>query len=354
MAAIEPCRTLPRGDQPVPVHAPMARTTRLTISVGVALATPDTDFSVAVLAGRPPALCRQGARPQPHRIAGHSLRRLSGRRIAMHLCEKTRTTPAYFARTAAVPSSPDYHPVLAICPGRAGACRFHSRPDRVRLRACRRSGDQRRARPASRPSPSWRWRMSRPPCRYLPPAFRRCDWSTVSARGVRRPLPRCPSAPIILAHSDPVVLRWGLSATVLLMLALLMSGWRYRGAPRAPVSDSGRGDRRTVLGRRRHSRPADRHLLDVGPGRKIGPARQSDQLFRLLPASAASWPIPSPACSPRRSSSRPSSPMPVYGFATWLGARAHPHTPEARVPGHRLRIDRPVGDYRPAGARSDP
>jgi len=34
-----------------------------------------------------------------------------------------------------------------------------------------------------------------------------------------------------LTHSDPLLVRWFLVATIIPMLALLMSGWRYRGHP---------------------------------------------------------------------------------------------------------------------------
>lgn len=37
----------------------------------------------------------------------------------------------------------------------------------------------------------------------------------------------------ILAHADPVALRWTLSALVLAAVAVLASGWRYRGRPSA-------------------------------------------------------------------------------------------------------------------------
>lgn len=39
----------------------------------------------------------------------------------------------------------------------------------------------------------------------------------------------------ILAQSDPVALRWGLTGLVLVAVAILASGWRYRGAGSVPV-----------------------------------------------------------------------------------------------------------------------
>jgi uncharacterized membrane protein YfcA len=40
----------------------------------------------------------------------------------------------------------------------------------------------------------------------------------------------------VLTYSDPVWLRWGIAALVLAVVAVLASGWRYRGEPRLPVT----------------------------------------------------------------------------------------------------------------------
>lgn len=40
----------------------------------------------------------------------------------------------------------------------------------------------------------------------------------------------------LLTRSDPVMLRWAIAAASLSLLALLMSGWRYRGRPAAPLT----------------------------------------------------------------------------------------------------------------------
>ncbi len=69
----------------------------------------------------------------------------------------------------------------------------------------------------------------------LPPAFRRADWPTVLPAGLAAVL-TVPLGAAILTHGDPVTLRWALSGIVVLMLMLLMSGWRYQGRPKALVS----------------------------------------------------------------------------------------------------------------------
>ena len=45
-----------------------------------------------------------------------------------------------------------------------------------------------------------------------------------------------PLGVLALKHLDPVVLRWGISGLTIAMLALLMSGWRYHGQPRRPLT----------------------------------------------------------------------------------------------------------------------
>ncbi len=45
-----------------------------------------------------------------------------------------------------------------------------------------------------------------------------------------------PFGAYVLVHANPLHLRWALTVVVLIMLAVLMSGWRYRGTPTAPVS----------------------------------------------------------------------------------------------------------------------
>lgn len=45
-----------------------------------------------------------------------------------------------------------------------------------------------------------------------------------------------PLGVLALKHLDPVVLRWGISGLTVGMLALLVSGWRYHGAPKPPIT----------------------------------------------------------------------------------------------------------------------
>src|SRR5262249_29194141 len=40
-----------------------------------------------------------------------------------------------------------------------------------------------------------------------------------------------PTGTFVLTRTDPVTIRWMIAALVIVMLALLMSGWRYHGRP---------------------------------------------------------------------------------------------------------------------------
>src|ERR1044072_6750138 len=44
-----------------------------------------------------------------------------------------------------------------------------------------------------------------------------------------------PIGALALVFADPVVLRWIISALVLMLLAVLASGWRYHGRPPLPL-----------------------------------------------------------------------------------------------------------------------
>ena len=45
-----------------------------------------------------------------------------------------------------------------------------------------------------------------------------------------------PFGSLVLAHADPVALRWGLTALVLAAVLVLASGWRYRGPDSVPLT----------------------------------------------------------------------------------------------------------------------
>lgn len=69
----------------------------------------------------------------------------------------------------------------------------------------------------------------------VPPAVRKCHWPTVLPTAIGA-LCIVPLGAWVLINSDVLVLRWGIPILILGMLVLLLSGWRYHGAPKWPTS----------------------------------------------------------------------------------------------------------------------
>ena len=70
---------------------------------------------------------------------------------------------------------------------------------------------------------------------FLPGAWRYAARREVTAMAAGAIL-AVPIGSLILAHSDPVALRWGLTVLVLVAVAVLASGWRYRGRDSVPLT----------------------------------------------------------------------------------------------------------------------
>ena len=64
--------------------------------------------------------------------------------------------------------------------------------------------------------------------------FPRCNWREVAPVTIVAAL-LAPVGSLALIFADPIVLRWGISVLVLVLLAVLASGWRYHGRPTLPV-----------------------------------------------------------------------------------------------------------------------
>jgi uncharacterized membrane protein YfcA len=69
----------------------------------------------------------------------------------------------------------------------------------------------------------------------VPGAFRKADRREVSVMAIGA-LVGVPLGTAVLTHLDPLVLRWGIVVLVFALLILLISGWRYRGRPKAPLT----------------------------------------------------------------------------------------------------------------------
>ena len=65
--------------------------------------------------------------------------------------------------------------------------------------------------------------------------FPRCNWREVGPITIAAAL-AAPFGAMALVLVDPIVLRWIICALVLYLLAVLVSGWRYRGRPTLPVT----------------------------------------------------------------------------------------------------------------------
>ena len=70
---------------------------------------------------------------------------------------------------------------------------------------------------------------------FIPDAYRKADKREVSIMGVGAAI-GIPLGTLILVRLDALTIRWAIVVLATTMLTLLISGWRYRGRPTAPLS----------------------------------------------------------------------------------------------------------------------
>jgi uncharacterized protein len=70
---------------------------------------------------------------------------------------------------------------------------------------------------------------------FVPPAVRLANKREVALMAIGAVI-GVPIGVYLLSQLDPLVIRWSIVAIVVLTLSLLMSGWRYHGKPKAPVT----------------------------------------------------------------------------------------------------------------------
>jgi uncharacterized membrane protein YfcA len=70
---------------------------------------------------------------------------------------------------------------------------------------------------------------------FIPNAYAQADKREVGIMGMGAAI-GIPFGTLVLVRADPLHLRWAIVVLATLMLALLMSGWRYRGRPTAPLT----------------------------------------------------------------------------------------------------------------------
>jgi uncharacterized membrane protein YfcA len=70
---------------------------------------------------------------------------------------------------------------------------------------------------------------------FIPDALRKADKREVSTMALGAAI-GIPIGTMILVYLSPLHIRWGITVLATAMLALLISGWRYRGKPTAPLT----------------------------------------------------------------------------------------------------------------------
>ena len=70
---------------------------------------------------------------------------------------------------------------------------------------------------------------------FIPDAFRRADKREVSIMAAGAAI-GIPLGTLLLVRLDALTIRWGIVVLASAMLALLVSGWRYRGKPTPPLT----------------------------------------------------------------------------------------------------------------------
>lgn len=70
---------------------------------------------------------------------------------------------------------------------------------------------------------------------YTVRAFARCTWPEVAPMSIAAIL-AVPVGALALRVIDPVALRWFIAIMVLSLVGILMSGWRYHGRPKLPIT----------------------------------------------------------------------------------------------------------------------
>lgn len=158
------------------------------------------------------------------------------------------------------------------------------------------------------------------------PAFRRSQFGTVLPAALAA-LVAVPLGAYILATSDPIALRWALSAFVILMLMLLMSGWHYRGAPKPAMSALAGATSGIFGGIAGMSGPPIVTYWMSGPADK-SVLRANLIVFFTFSGISALVSYTLAGLFTLHVLMLALIAAPVFGLAIWLGARLHPRASE--------------------------
>ena len=162
----------------------------------------------------------------------------------------------------------------------------------------------------------------------VPGVVRLVDWRRIGLLLVAAAV-GVPLGNLVLTWAEPEPMRWAISAIVLGAVALLASGWRYTGQPRAGDDPGGRRQQRLPQRPGRHGRPADRLLL---PRRSTKARHTCGPTSRPISCSSISWPsrpLPRAAWSTGTRSCSALFLAPAVMLGGVLGARLFPLASES-------------------------
>ena len=148
----------------------------------------------------------------------------------------------------------------------------------------------------------------------------------------------------MLVRTDPVTIRWAIVVMASAMLALLVSGWRYRGKPTAPLT-FGVGALRGRVQRRRAGRRAGGVTYWLGSPNPPAIVRANIILYFAISTAIAMVSYFVGGVLTMTVLKLALVVGPVYGLGLFIGARLFGVADEQRLPPHLLRADRGRGAW---------
>lgn len=160
----------------------------------------------------------------------------------------------------------------------------------------------------------------------VPPAMKKCDWRSISPALIGAIL-TVPLGTYVLVHSNPQNVRWGISIVIILMLGLLLSGWRYKSAPNTLASVSVGGVAGFLSGLAQIPGPPVVTYWMSGPF-PINIIRANSIVFFFFEAILASGAYLFSGLFTGEVLNLIILIVPAYAIAIWIGAKLHGHATE--------------------------
>ena len=155
----------------------------------------------------------------------------------------------------------------------------------------------------------------------VPPAMKKCDWRTITP-AILGTIATIPLGTFVLVNADPQNVRWGISIMIMLMLGLLLSGWRYKGRPTTLASLGVGGIAGFLSGLAQIPGPPVVTYWMSGPF-PIGIIRANLIVFFFFEAILASGAYLFSGLFTPQVLSLVVLVVPTYALAIWTGARLH-------------------------------